>query len=84
MKKFTSRIYITLRAGILDVQGKQVEHALHSIEYTDIDNVRVGRCVSLDIEAVSYEAAMEKVDEACQKLIANPIIEDYSIDLTEA
>jgi phosphoribosylformylglycinamidine synthase len=84
MKKFESKIYITLRAGILDVQGKQVEHALHSIEYKALDNVRVGRYVTLDVEAENYEAAMEKVDGACQKLIANPIIEDYSIDLTEA
>lgn len=83
MMKFTSKIYITLRAGILDVQGKQVEHALHSIEYQCIENVRIGRYVTLDVEAENYEDAMNKVDGACQKLIANPIIEDYSIDLEE-
>ena len=82
--KYTGKIYITLRAGILDVQGKQVEHGLHSIEFDKLTNVRIGRYVTLDVEADNAEKANEMVDNACQKLIANPIVEDYSIEIVEA
>ncbi len=83
MKNFNCSINITLRAGILDVQGKTIEHALHSIEFSQINNVRIGKYVCLSVEAENYDSAMQIVDMACQKLIANPIIEDYSIDLEE-
>ena len=83
MKKYSSKIYITLRDGILDVQGKQVEHALHSVDHKSISDVRIGRFVTLDIEADNYELALEQIDKACKDLIANPIIEDYSIEVEE-
>ncbi len=77
--KYSAKINITLRDGILDVQGKTVEHALLSIEFSMIENVRIGKYVILDVEADSEEKARELVDSACSKLIANPIIEDYNI-----
>lgn len=83
MKKFKAIIKITLRNGILDVQGKAVEQALHSIEYPSITEVRIGKFVELNIEAENNILAIEQVDGACKKLIANPIIEDYKIDLIE-
>lgn len=81
MKTYEAKIQITLREGILDVQGKAVEHALHSMEYTAMDNVRIGKFVTLKVEAENDEKAMAMVEEACQKLIANPIIEDFNITL---
>ena len=81
MEKFKAQIEITLREGILDVQGKAVRNALHSMEYPMIDNVRIGKFVTLSVDADSREKAIELVDEACKKLIANPIIEDYKIVL---
>jgi phosphoribosylformylglycinamidine synthase len=72
-----------LKRGILDVQGKTVETALHSIEFENITKVRIGKFVELEVEAENHDAAMVLVDSACSKLIANPIIEDYQISLTE-
>ncbi len=81
MKKYHSTINITLRKNILDVQGKTVQHALHSIDFPMIDNVRIGKLVELDIEAESLEKAKELLNDACKKLIANPIIEDFEITI---
>lgn len=81
MIKFKAEIKITLRTGILDVQGKAVEHALHSLEYTTISNVRIGKFVELEIEAENETSAFEKVESSCKQLIANPIIEDFEINL---
>ncbi len=79
--KYLAKMTITLRDGILDVQGKTVEHALHSIEFEMIENVRIGKYVVLEVEADSKKEARELVDSACSKLIANPIIEDYVITI---
>lgn len=81
--KYFAHIKIMLKRGILDVQGKTVETALHSIEFQDITNVRIGKFVELEIEAENYDSALAQVDSACSKLIANPIIEDYDISLTD-
>lgn len=83
MKKFKASIKIKLREAILDVQGKAVEQALHSIEFPTISGVRIGKYVELFVEADNSENADKLVDDACKKLIANPIIEDYFIQLSE-
>lgn len=79
MANFIATINITLRKNILDVQGKTVEHALHSIGYSDCSNVRIGKLVELNIEAESAAHAKELLTDACKRLIANPIIEDFEI-----
>jgi phosphoribosylformylglycinamidine synthase subunit PurS len=83
MNKYQAIVDITLRKSILDVQGKAVEQALHSIEFPMITNVRIGKHVELFVEADSPEKAREFVDDASKKLIANPIIEDYEITINE-
>ena len=83
MKKYQAKIYITLRENILDVQGKAVEHALHSLNFDMMENIRMGKYVTLDIEAQNDGQAEVFVEDACKKLIANPIIEDYSIEIIE-
>jgi len=83
MKKYKANIKITLRQGILDVQGKAVEHALGSLEFDMMSNVRIGKFVEMNIEAQNDGQAEEFAKEACEKLIANPIIEDYSIQINE-
>jgi len=72
-----------LKHGILDVQGKTVENSLHSIGFESMQNVRIGKYVQLEIHADSIEQANEFVKSACEKLIANPIIEDYNIQIEE-
>ncbi len=80
MNTYHAAINITLRKNILDVQGKTVEHALHTTEFSMISNVRIGKYVELDVEAESEEKAREILTDACNKLIANPIIEDFEIN----
>ena len=79
MNHYHTSINIKLRQNILDVQGKTVEHALHSIEFPMISNVRIGKFVELVVDAETPEQAREIVTDACRKLIANPIIEDFEI-----
>lgn len=79
MNNYLAKITITLREGILDVQGKAVEHALHSIEFPMMENVRIGKYVTLNVNAENEEKAMDLAKDACKKLIANPIIEDYNV-----
>ncbi|MDQ1266019.1 MAG: phosphoribosylformylglycinamidine synthase subunit PurS [Bacteroidota bacterium] len=81
MNKYLAKITITLRSGILDVQGKTVERALHSIEFGMMSGVRIGKYVELTIDAENEVTAGELAADACSKLIANPIIEDYQIDI---
>lgn len=83
MKNYSAEIKITLREGILDVQGKTVEHALESMKMGDITGIRIGKFVTLKVEADDSAKAYEIVDKACKELIANPIIEDYKIELKE-
>lgn len=71
---YKALIRITLREGILDVQGKAVEHSLHSIKFDTINNVRIGKYVTLNVQADNEEDAAKITTEACEKLIANPII----------
>lgn len=83
MKDFKAYIKITLRKEILDVQGKAVEHGLHSIDFNQLTNIRIGRYAELDVKAEDAEKAKRVVSEACKKLIANPIIEDFEIEIKE-
>lgn len=83
MKTFTANITITLRSGILDVQGKTVEHALHSMGYTSVGHVRMGKHVTFQIEAENAATAQSIAQECCEKLISNPIMEDFVIQIQE-
>jgi len=78
---FSVEVRVTPRAGILDPQGKAVNSALHSLEFEEVDDVRVGRLVRMRVRAGNEEEARRKVDEMCRKLLANPVTEDYEIAL---
>ncbi|MBU3741286.1 MAG: phosphoribosylformylglycinamidine synthase subunit PurS [Candidatus Kapabacteria bacterium] len=83
MKTYTAHITVTLRRAILDVQGKTVEHALHSLHMPQLTNIRIGKYVEMSVQAPDAETAMELADEACSKLLANPVMEDYAIRIEE-
>lgn len=83
MKNYKALINITLRDGILDVQGKAVEHALHSMEFKMMNEIRIGKFVTMNLEANSSVEAKELAEKACEKLIANPIIEDYFVKIED-
>ena len=83
MTRFRCAIHITPRRGILDPQGKAVSDALHSLGFAGVTEVRVGRYVVVDVEAEAAEAAKAQVKTMCEKLLANPVTEDYDIASVE-
>ncbi len=80
---FLARIHVTLKNGILDPQGKTVQHALGNLGLAQIGEVRVGKLIELRFGEVSPDEARRLSEEACQRLLANPVIEDYEIELLE-
>jgi phosphoribosylformylglycinamidine synthase len=83
MKLYQAKVTITLRKSILDVQGKTVEHALHTLHMPALSNVRIGKHIELSVHAPDKDRARELADDACKKLLANPVMEDYSIEIVE-
>ncbi len=81
---FHAEAVITPREGVLDTQGKAVEKTLAHLGYKGLNEVRVGRIVTLQLEAESADAAAEAVKNMCQDLLANDLIETYKISVREA
>ncbi|MEG1602256.1 MAG: phosphoribosylformylglycinamidine synthase subunit PurS [Cloacibacillus sp.] len=81
---FHAEAVITPREGVLDTQGKAVEKTLAHLGYKGLNEVRVGRIVTLQLEAESADAATEAVKNMCQDLLANDLIETYKISVREA
>jgi phosphoribosylformylglycinamidine synthase len=77
------KILVTLRKTILDPQGKAVEHSLKSLGYDKITDTRIGKYLELSVNADSREEASEIAENACSKLLANPVMEDYAYEITE-
>lgn len=77
------KVYVTLRESVLDPQGKAVNHALHSLGYNEIKDVRIGKFMELSVDP-SGRAVEEVVKEACEKLLANPVIEDFRYEIEES
>jgi phosphoribosylformylglycinamidine synthase subunit PurS len=82
--KFIAQIDVMPQKEILDPQGKAVKLGLNNLGMATIDNVRIGRHISLEVEADTKEAAESQVDTACKKLLANLIMEEYSFILSES
>ena len=81
MSEYRIEVRITPREGLLDPEGKAVEHALHSLSFGGVAGVRVGRLIRLKLDAADRADAERKADEMCRKLLANPVTEDYAIGL---
>jgi len=77
----TVRVLVRLKPGILDVQGAAVKRALGGLGFADLEDLRIGKVVDLAIDANGGEHARARVDEMCRKLLANPILEDYTIEV---
>lgn len=78
---FVSKINISIRKTILDPQGKAVEHSLKSLGFNSIIDTRIGKYIELKINAKTGEEAEKITEEACKKLLANSIMEDYSFEV---
>ncbi|MDB4999964.1 MAG: phosphoribosylformylglycinamidine synthase [Mucilaginibacter sp.] len=81
MTKFLAEIDVMPKKEILDPQGKAVTGSMKNLGLTEIHNIRIGKHISLEIEADNEETAKAKVDEACKNLLANLIMESYSFKL---
>jgi phosphoribosylformylglycinamidine synthase len=79
--KFEAHVEVTHLPGVLDPQGATVERALPALGYTNVSSVRIGKSIRLVVDAPSAEAARAQVDEMCHRLLANPVIEAFSIDV---
>ncbi|HHH72877.1 MAG TPA: phosphoribosylformylglycinamidine synthase subunit PurS [Sulfuricurvum sp.] len=74
-------VNVFLKPGVLDSQGKAVHHALDALKFNGVNDVRVGKQIVLDIDAADEAAAKADVTEMCESLLANTVIEDYTIEL---
>lgn len=82
MTEFHVEVRVTPREGLLDPQGKAVYGALHSLGFPEVDEARVGRFIVLELHAESEAAVRTRVEAMCQQLLANPVTEDYSIEVS--
>jgi phosphoribosylformylglycinamidine synthase PurS subunit len=83
MTRYRLAIHIVPRRGILDPQGKAVSDALHSLGFNEVGDVRVGRYLVVEINAASADAARAAAKAMCEKLLANPVTEDFEIAAVE-
>jgi phosphoribosylformylglycinamidine synthase subunit PurS len=77
-----AKVHVFLKPGVLDVQGKAVENALHGLGWPGVDGVRVGKTIEFDLKDASDKAAAEaQVKDMCEKLLANTVIESYRVEV---
>jgi phosphoribosylformylglycinamidine synthase len=80
---FRVHVRVMPRAGLLDPQGQAVEHALSALGFPEAGEVRVGRAIELDVDAASPTEAGARARQMCDKLLANPVTEDYLVEVEE-
>lgn len=76
-----ARVHITLKPGVLDPQGKAIEHALGTLGFDGVDGVRQGKYLELEIDETDRDKARQNVEAMCRQLLANTVIENFDIDL---
>lgn len=76
-----AKIHVRLKNGVLDPQGKAIETALHGLGFDDAQNVRQGKLIELDLKTDDEAAARQMADDMCKKLLANPVMESYTVEL---
>ena len=76
-----ARVHISLKPGVLDPQGKAIGNALKGLGFGDVGEVRQGKLIELDLADTDPAAARARVEEMCRQLLANPVIENYAIEI---
>jgi len=76
-----AKVHVFLKPGVLDVQGKAVENALHGLGWPQVDGVRVGKTIEFDLKGTDAAAAEAEVKQMCEKLLANTVIESYRVEV---
>ncbi len=78
-----ARIFVTLKKGVLDPQGKAIGHALHNLGFTSVGEVRQGKMIDIELSESDETKARLDLEKMCEKLLANTVIESYEIELTK-
>lgn len=78
-----AKVHVTLKTGVLDPQGKAIGHALETLGFTGVGDVRQGKFIEIELSETDRAKAEAAVDDMCRQLLANTVIENYSIDITE-
>ncbi|RSL30722.1 phosphoribosylformylglycinamidine synthase subunit PurS [Salibacterium salarium] len=76
------QVYVTLKAGVLDPQGSAITNSLHTMNYEEVNSVRTGKFIELEVE--NTKNLEQRIEEMCEKLLSNPVIEDYTYTIGEA
>ena len=77
------RVLVRLKPGILDVQGAAVKRALAGLGFAEVADLRVGKVIDVELDAATAEDARARVREMCRQLLANPVLEEYTIELAD-
>jgi phosphoribosylformylglycinamidine synthase PurS subunit len=78
-----AEIYVTLKKTVSDPQGLTIKHALASLNFKEVEEVRIGKLIAMKLNLKNKKEAQRKLEEMCKKLLANPVIEDYSFQIIE-
>lgn len=76
-----AKVFVTLKRGVLDPQGKAIAHALNTLGFPEVADARQGKVIELDLGDASADQLGPRLDAMCQKLLANTVIEDYRVEL---
>jgi len=77
------RVLVRLKPGILDVQGTAVKRALAGLGFAEVADLRVGKVIDVELDAATAEDARARVREMCRQLLANPVLEEYTIEMVD-
>ena len=81
---FLARVYVTLKPTVNDPQGLTIKGALHSLGFSEVESVRAGKYMEVRLEAKDKKTAEKQVNEMCDKLLANPVIEEFRFEIAAA
>lgn len=79
-----AKIFVTLKEGILDPQGRAVQQSLQTLGFSSVDNVRIGKFLEVDVQETEKASAETQIKSMCDKLLANPVIENYRYELFDS
>lgn len=79
--RMRARVFVTLKAGVLDPAGKAVEKSLHTLGFPEVSGVRLGKYVELEVDAKDAAVAKQRVEEMCKKLLANTVVENFKVEV---
>lgn len=84
MPQFQAKVYVTLRPSVLDPAGVAVQAGIHHLGYSQVEQVRIGKFIELSLTATDETQAKAQLENICDQLLANPVIEVYRFELTES